>query len=53
MYKEMERVTSVMIECSYSNGGADDWKLALNGAMFFDSAVGSEAQMPLLGNNSG
>ena len=51
--KEVERVTSVMIECSYSKGGAYDWRFTLSGAMDFDSAVGSGAQVPLLGNNRG
>ena len=40
-----------MIECSYSKGGAYDWRFTLSGAMDFDSAVGSGAQAPLLGNN--
>ena len=31
--KEVERVTSVMIECSYSKGGAYDWRFTLSGAM--------------------
>lgn len=51
--KEVERVTSVMIECSFSKGGAYDWRFTLSGAMDFDSAVGSGAQVPLLGNNRG
>ena len=51
--KEVERVTSVMIECSYSKGGAYDWRFTLSGAMDFDSAVGSGAQVPLLGNGRG
>ena len=51
--KEVERVTSVMIECSYSKGGAYDWRFTLSGAMVFDSAVGSGAQVPLLGNGRG
>ena len=51
--KEVERVTSVMIECSYSKGGSYDWRFTLSGAMDFDSAVGSGAQVPLLGNNRG
>ena len=51
--KEVERVTSVMIECSYSKGGAYDWRFTLSGAMVFDSAVGSGAQVPLLGYGRG
>lgn len=51
--KEVERVTSVMIELSYSKGGAYDWRFTLSGAMDFDSAVGSGVQVPLLGNNQG
>jgi hypothetical protein len=51
--KEVERVTSVMIECSYSKGGAYDWRFTLSGAMDFDSAVGSGVQVPLLGNGRG
>ena len=42
-----------MIECSYSKGGAYDWRFTLSGAMDFDSAVGSGAQVPLLGNGRG
>lgn len=48
--KEVERVTSVMIECSYSKGGAYDWRFSLSGAMDFDS--GSDGAY-LLGNNLG
>lgn len=44
--KEVERVTSVMLECSYWFGGAYDWKFTLSGAMDFDSG-------DLLGNNRG
>ena len=51
--KEVERVTSVMIECSYSKGGAYDWRFTLSGAMDFDSATNSGVQTPLLGNNRG
>ena len=51
--KEVERITSVMLECSYSRGGAYDWRFTLSGAMDFDSAVGSGAQVPLLGNGRG
>ena len=29
--KEVERVTSVMIECSYSKDGAYDWRFTLSG----------------------
>ena len=46
-------MTSVMIECSYSKGGTYDWRFTLSGAMVFDSAVGSGAQVPLLGNGRG
>ena len=42
-----------MIECSYSKGGAYDWRFTLIGAMDFEWAVGSGAQVPLLGNNRG
>ena len=51
--KEVERVTSVMLECSYSKGGAYDWRFSLSGAMDFDSATDSGVQTPLLGNNKG
>lgn len=51
--KEVERVTSVMLECSYSKGGAYDWRFSLSGAMDFDSTMNSETQVPLLGNNKG
>jgi len=44
--KEVERVTSVMLECSYRMGDAYDWKFTLSGAMDFDSG-------DLLGNNRG
>ena len=44
--KDVERVTSVMLECSYRLGGAYDWKFSLSGAMDVDSDV-------LLGNNKG
>lgn len=44
--KEVERVTSVMFECSYRLGDADDWKFSISGAMDFDSG-------DLLGHNSG
>ena len=51
--KEVERVTSVMLECSYKFGGEYGWRVSLSGAADFDSAVGSGAQVPLLGNNRG
>ena len=45
--KEVERVSSVMLECSYRLGGASlGWKISLSGAMDFDSG-------DLLGNNRG
>ena len=44
--KDVERVTSVMLECSYRMGGAYDWRFTLSGAMDFDSG-------DLLGNNRG
>lgn len=46
-------MTSVMIECSYSKGGEYDWRFTLSGAIDFDSAVGSRAQVSLLGNGQG
>lgn len=51
--KQVERVTSVMLECSYSKGGAYDWRFSLSGAMDFDSATDSGVQTPLLGKNKG
>ena len=51
--KEVERITSVMQECSYSKGGAYDWRFTLSGAMDFEWAVGSGAHVPLLGNGRG
>ena len=48
--KEVERITSVMLECSYRLGGAYDWKFSLSGAMDFDSGSGGSY---LLGNNKG
>ena len=51
--KEVERVTSVMLECSYKFGGEYGWRVSLSGAAVFDSAVGSGAQVPLLGDNRG
>ena len=50
---EVERITSVMLECSYSKDGAYDWRFSLSGVMDFDSATDSEVQTPLLGNNKG
>ena len=44
--KEVEQITSVMLELSYRMGGSDDWKFSLSGAMDFDSG-------DLLGNNKG
>jgi len=43
---DIERVTSVMLECSYRLGGAYDWKISLSGAMDVDSGN-------LLGDNKG
>lgn len=48
--KEVERVTSVMLECSYRTGDAFDWKFTLSGAMDFDRGSGGSY---LLGNNKG
>ena len=48
--KEVERVTSVMLEFSYRMGDAYDWKFTLSGAMDFDSGSGGSY---LLGNNKG
>ena len=44
--KEIERVTSLMLECSYRLGDRYDWKFTLSGAMDIDSGS-------LLGNNKG
>lgn len=44
--KEIEQVTSVMLEGSYRLGDSSDWKLSLSGSMDFDSGN-------LLGNNKG
>lgn len=44
--KEIEQVTSVMLECSYWLGDSFSWKFTLSGAMDFDSS-------DLLGNNKG
>lgn len=48
--KEVERVTSVLLECTYRMGDAYDWKFSLSGAMDFDSGSGGSY---LLGNNRG
>lgn len=48
--KEVERVTSVMLECTYRMGDAYDWKFSLSGAMDFDGGSGGSY---LLGNNKG
>ena len=42
-----------MLECSYKFDGEFGWRVSLSGAADFDSAVGSGAQVPLLGNNRG
>ena len=44
--KEIERVTSLMLECSYRLGDRYDWKFTLSGAMDIDRGG-------LLGNNKG
>ena len=44
--KDIESVTSVMLELSYRLGGAYDWKVSLSGSMDFDSG-------DLIGNNRG
>lgn len=44
--KEVENITSLMLECSYRLGGADSWKFTLSGAMDIDSGS-------MLGNNKG
>ena len=44
--KEVENVTSVMLECSYWLGDTYDWKFSVSGSMDFDSGN-------LLGNNKG
>ena len=44
--KDIERVTSIMLECSYKLGDRYDWKFSLSGAMDIDSGS-------LLGNNKG
>ena len=44
--KEIERVTSLMLECSYRLGDRYDWKFTLSGAMDIDRGS-------LLGNNKG
>ena len=43
---EVERVTSLMLECSYRLPGTDGWKFSLSGAMDLDSA-------DLIGSNQG
>ena len=48
--KEVERVTSVMLECSYKFGGEYGWRVSLSGAADFDSGSGGAY---LLGNNRG
>ena len=48
--KDVERVTSIMLECTYRMGDAYDWKFSLSGAMDFDSGSGGSY---LLGNNRG
>ena len=48
--KEVERVTSVMLECSYQFGGEYGWCVSLSGAADFDSGSGGTY---LLGNNKG
>lgn len=48
--KDVERVTSVMLECSYVMSDEYGWKFSLSGAMDFDSGSGGEY---LLGNNLG
>lgn len=44
--KEKERVTSLMLECSYKLGDRYDWKFSLSGSMDIDSGS-------LLGDNKG
>ena len=51
--KKVERITSVMLECTYKFGDEYGWRVSLSGAADFDSAVGSGGQTPLLGNNKG
>ena len=46
-------MTSVMLECSYKFGGENGWRFSLSGAADFESAVGSGAQVSLLGCNRG
>ena len=43
---DIERVTSIMLECSYRLPGEGGWKFSLSGAMDFDSG-------DLIGNNKG
>ena len=44
--KDIERVTSIMLECSYRMGDRYDWKFSLSGAMDIDSGS-------LIGDNKG
>lgn len=44
--KDIERVTSIMLECSCRLPGTDGWKMSLSGAMDIDSGT-------LIGNNRG
>ena len=44
--KEVERVTSLMLECSYRMGGTYGWKFSLSGSMDIDSGN-------LIGDNKG
>lgn len=48
--KEVERITSVMVECTYKISGLHGWKVGLSGAADFDS--GSDG-VYMLGNNKG
>lgn len=48
--KKVERVTSVVLECSYKFGGEYGWRVSLSGAADFDSGSGGAY---LLGNNKG
>ena len=45
-FNEVERITSVMLECSYRLGDSYSWTFTLSGAMDFDSG-------DLLGNDKG
>lgn len=44
--KDIESITSLMLECSYRLGRDNDWKFSLSGAMDIDSGS-------MLGNNKG